>query len=67
MVSDYKKAFEGNIHYPDNLATRNVLDDVSNANGGYFIPIEFEYILLQVFNENKIIRTIGCKIINYPE
>lgn len=59
----YKKAFWDNIRHPGNPAVRNVLEEGTDANGGYLVPIEFEHTLVQALNENNIMRTIGCKII----
>lgn len=59
----YKKAFWDNIRHPGNPAVRNVLEEGTDANGGYLVPIEFEYTLVQALNENNIMRTIGCKVI----
>ena len=59
----YKKAFWDNIRHPGNPAIRDVLEDGTDANGGYLVPIEFEHTLVQALNENNIMRTIGCKVI----
>ena len=59
----YKKAFWDNIRHPGNPAIRDVLEEGTDANGGYLVPIEFEHTLVQALNENNIMRTIGCKVI----
>jgi HK97 family phage major capsid protein len=59
----YKKAFWDNIRHPGNPVIRDVLEEGTDGNGGYLVPIEFEHTLVQALNENNIMRTIGCKII----
>lgn len=59
----YKKAFWDNIRHPGNPAIRDILEEGTDGNGGYLVPIEFEHTLVQALNENNIMRTIGCKII----
>lgn len=59
----YKKAFWDNIRHPGNPMIRDVLEEGTDANGGYLVPIEFEHTLVQALNENNIMRTIGCKVI----
>ena len=39
----YKKAFWDNIRHPGNPAIRDVLEEGTDANGGYLVPIEFEH------------------------
>lgn len=48
---------------PEDPAIRDVLEEGTDANGGYLVPIEFEHTLVQALNENNIMRTIGCKVI----
>ena len=50
----YKKAFWDNIRHPGNPAIRDVLEEGTDANGGYLVPIEFEHTLVQALNENNI-------------
>lgn len=59
----YKKAFWDNIRHPGNPVIRDVLEEGTDSNGGYLVPIEFEHSIVQALNENNIMRTIGCKII----
>lgn len=59
----YKKAFWDNIRHPGNPAIRDVLEEGTDANGGYLVPIEFEHTLVKALDENNIMRSIGCKVI----
>ena len=59
----YKKAFWDNIRHPGNPVIRDVLEEGTDGNGGYLVPIEFEHTLVKALDENNIMRTIGCKII----
>lgn len=59
----YKKAFWDNIRHPGNPMVRDVLEEGTDGNGGYLVPIEFERTLVRALDENNIMRSIGCKII----
>lgn len=59
----YKKAFWDNIRHPGNPMVRDVLEEGTDGNGGYLVPVEFEHTLVRALDENNVMRSIGCKVI----
>ncbi len=60
---EYKRAFWDNIRHPGNPAVTDILEEGTDSNGGYLVPVEFERKLVQALEENNVMRTIGCKVI----
>ena len=58
----YRKAFWDSIRHKNFIDVQNALSAGTDADGGYLVPDEYDSRLIQVLNEENVMRSLGTAI-----